>query len=88
MEGLGMKKRKREGVLNMQRVRENLRLVAEGHDQSEIAAASGASRAAVQDYLRRAEAHIARILAVAAVLQPDEQQPLEHSNLRGRNYFH
>jgi transposase len=31
---------------------------------------------------------IARILAVAAVPQPGEQQPLEHSNLRGRNYFH
>ena len=52
-----MKKRKREGVLNMQRVREILRLVAQGLNQSEIATASGASRAAVQDYLRRAEAH-------------------------------
>lgn len=41
----------------MQRVREILRLVAEGHNQSEIAGASGASRATVQDYLRRAEAH-------------------------------
>jgi DNA-binding CsgD family transcriptional regulator len=37
MEGIGMKKRKREGVLHMQRVREILRLVAEGHNQSEVA---------------------------------------------------
>lgn len=41
----------------MQRVRERLRLVAEDHNQSEIAGASGASRSTVQDYLRRAEAH-------------------------------
>jgi DNA-binding NarL/FixJ family response regulator len=52
-----MKKQKREGVLNMQRVREILRLLAEGYNQSEIATASGASRAAVQGYLRRAEAY-------------------------------
>lgn len=49
-------KKKREGVLNMLRVREILRLSEEGLSQTEIATASGASRATVQDYLRRAEA--------------------------------
>jgi transposase len=51
-----MSKRRREGVLNMVKVREILRLVRDGLNQSEIAAAVGASRAAVQDYMRRAEA--------------------------------
>lgn len=51
-----MRKKRRDGVLNMLKVREILRLCEEGLNQTEIAAASGASRATVQDYLRRAEA--------------------------------
>jgi predicted transcriptional regulator len=51
-----MRKRRRAGVLNMVKVREIVRLVRDGLNQSEIAAAVGASRAAVQDYIRRAEA--------------------------------
>jgi len=85
MEGLGMKKQKREGVLNMQRVREILRLVAEGYNQSEIATASGASRAAVQDYLRRAEAYSvtyeeAKALADEALMERlGKQKPGRHA---------
>lgn len=51
-----MKKVKRQGVLRMLKVREILGLCEEGLNQSEIAVAIQASRAAVQDYLRRAEA--------------------------------
>lgn len=51
-----MRKQRRDGVLNMLKVREILRLSEEGLNQTEISAASGVSRAAVQDYIRRAQA--------------------------------
>lgn len=57
-----MRRKKRDGVLNMLKVREILRLHEDGYNQTEIAAASGASRATVQDYLRRAAAADVRYL--------------------------
>ena len=51
------KRRKKEGVLKMQRVREILRLLEAGLNQSEISESVGSARSSVQKYIRLAQAH-------------------------------
>jgi transposase len=70
-----MRKQLRDGVLNMLKVREILRLSEAGLSQTEVSAASGVSRAAVQDYVRRAEARGVRY---------DEVRERSDEELRGR----
>jgi len=70
-----MKNRKKTGVLGMSKIKEVLRLKELGLNQTEIAKSAKVSRAAVQDYLRR---------AVVSGLSSEELSVLSEEELRER----